>query len=62
MERKLQNDGRSDDDALEDLVDDHLLIDAEHRYGTAEDYKPEIHSDDENVDYETRTHGANRRM
>ena len=62
MERKPQNDGHSDDDTLEDLVNENLLIDAERRYGTAEDYKPEVHSDDEDVDYETRTHGANRRI
>ena len=43
MERKPQNDGHSDDDALEDLVNENLLIDAERRYGTAEDYKPEEH-------------------
>ena len=62
MDREPPNHVYPDDDSLEDLINEHRLIDSERRYGTAEDYKPETHSDDETVDYETRTHGTNRRI
>lgn len=58
MERDPQDRDREDDD----LLDDERLADRERREGAAEDYKPGRHSDDENVDYETRTHGDNRRI
>lgn len=37
-------------------------VDGERQQGDAEEYKPGVGSDDENVDYETRTHGDTRRI
>ena len=63
MERDPRDDDRDEDDPLEDdPVDDDRLVDTERREGDAENYKPGLHSDDGNVDYETRTHGDNRRI
>ena len=67
MERDPHNDDRDDDDSLDEEPmagdrDNDRLVDAERREGSAEDYKPGLHSDDESVDYETRTHGDNRRI
>jgi hypothetical protein len=38
------------------------LIDRERKQGDAEEYKPGVASDDDNVDFETRTHGNTRRI
>ena len=38
------------------------LVDGERQQGEAEEYKPGVGSDDENVDYESRTHGDTRRI
>ncbi len=62
MERDPQDRDRSDEDPLDDPINDDRLVDRDRQEGDAEDYKPGLHSDDENVDYETRTHGDNRRI
>lgn len=63
MERDPQDHDRYDDDPLDDEpLDDDRLVDTERREGAAEDYKPGLHSDSDDVDYETRTHGDNRRI
>ena len=38
------------------------LVDDERKRGDAEEYKPGVGSDDDDVDYETRTHGNTRRI
>ena len=68
MDRDPRDHDRYDEDPLDDEpiedspVDEDRLVDPERREGSAEDYKPGLHTDDENVDYETRTHGNNRRI
>jgi hypothetical protein len=64
----MERDRQDDEDPQEDepmegsLSSDDRLVDPERRIGSAEDYKPGLHSDDKDVDYETRTHGNNRRI
>ena len=67
MERDPQDHDRYGEDPLGDEPldqdrDDDRHVDRERREGASEDYKPGLHSDDEDVDYETRTHGDNRRI
>ena len=38
------------------------LLDNERQQSDAEEYKPGVSSDDDSVDYETRTHGNTRRI
>jgi hypothetical protein len=38
------------------------IIDPERRQGDAEEYKPGVGAEDDNVDFETRTHGNTRRI
>ena len=38
------------------------LINRERQQGDAEEFKPGVDSEDDNVDYETRTHGNTRRI
>ncbi len=62
MERDSQDRNSYDEEPLNDPIDDDPRVDRDRQEGAAEDYKPGLHSDDENVDYETRTHGDNRRI
>lgn len=62
MERDPQDRDRDDDLLDDEPLDNDRLADRERREGAGEDYKPGRHSDDEDVDYEIRTHGDNRRI
>ena len=63
MEHDPRNyDPYADDSVDDEPMDDDQFVDTDRREGAAEDYKPGTHSDDVDVDYETRTHGDNRRI
>lgn len=42
--------------------EDDKMLDGERQQGDAEEYKPGIGSEDDDVDFETRTHGNTRRI